>query len=86
MHYTEILQSLAILKKFQVFSKNPSIFFKKTQVLEVLRYLTISVAFYGNFAIIWRQKTFRVGQKRLTSGTLTMDNIIWKVNARERSI
>ena len=41
-HSTEILPPLANLKKNQVFSEKPIYFFKKTQVLNFLRSLTIS--------------------------------------------
>ena len=43
-------------KKFKIFSKNPSVFFLKPQILNVLRNLTISIAFYGKFATIWWKK------------------------------
>ena len=42
---TEKLPHLAILKYFKYF-------FKKTQILNVLRILTIPVAFYGEFDTI----------------------------------
>ena len=47
---------LRILKKIAIFLKNPSI--QKTQILYILRSLTISVAFYGQFVIIWWFITF----------------------------
>ena len=44
-------------EKNQVFfSKNLSIFWEKTQILNVSRNLTILVAFYGKLAIIWSKK------------------------------
>ena len=49
---------LRILKKnCNFFLKNPS-FIQKTQILYILRSLTISVAFYGQFVIIWWFITF----------------------------
>ena len=57
---TANLSPLAFLKKNQVLSENPSIFSKKTQILNVLRNISVSVAFYGTFATIWLKNfTFR---------------------------
>ena len=52
-HSTANLPLFAILKKFQVFEKKPSIFSKKNQIWNVLRNRTILVAFYGKCATIW---------------------------------
>ena len=56
-HSTANLPPLSILKK-KIFQKNPSIFPKKSQFLNVSRILTISVAFYGKFATIWSKNNF----------------------------
>ena len=45
--------TLSVLKKIQDFFGKTHLFFRKTQILNVLRNLTISVALYGNFAIQW---------------------------------
>ena len=55
-HSTANLLLLAILKNSRFFSKIPSIFFEKTQILNVFRNLSIAVAFYGKFAKTrWKQ-------------------------------
>ena len=61
-HSSRILRQICyfyrFLKNSRFFSKN--LFFKKTQILNILRNLTILVTFYSNFATIWRKKmTFR---------------------------
>ena len=59
-HSTAILPPLSILKKIQFFSKHPSHFFsKEPQILKVLRYLTVSVAFYGKIATVWWENISR---------------------------
>ena len=60
-HSTAILPPLSILKKKSIFFRRKPIYFsKKTQILNVLRTFTISIAFYGKFATIWWKKlTFR---------------------------
>ena len=50
MHSEAILLPLEILKKFKTFFRKTINFFKKTQILNVLRIFTISVAFYEKFA------------------------------------
>ena len=48
---------LLILEKTQFFFQKTHLFFqKKTQIFNVLRNLTIPVAFYGKFALIWGKK------------------------------
>ena len=56
---TAILPSIAISKKkFKYFFKKFQLFlFKNTQILKVLRNLTISVAFYRESATILQKKT-----------------------------
>ena len=57
-HSTENFRSVAIIKKLNFFRKTHLFFLKKTQILNVLRNLTILVPFYGlfKFATIWWKK------------------------------
>ena len=45
-------------KNSSFFSKKPICFSKNLQILNVLRILTILVAFYGKFATIWSKNDF----------------------------
>ena len=47
---TANLLPLAVFKQLKIFFEKPIFFSKGSQVLSVLRYLTISVAFYSKFA------------------------------------
>ena len=56
-HSKANLQPVAILKKFKIFfPKNPFVFSQKPKILNVLKNLTIPVAFYGKFAKIQCKK------------------------------
>ena len=73
-------------KKSSFFSKNPSIFSKNTQILNILRNLNISVAFYGKFATIWykkihvqkREKTCRCGVNPIGKHRAKKKRSIWE--------
>ena len=69
-------------EKFLVFWKNPSILSKKTQISNVLRNLTISVAFYSQFATIWSKNdfTFSSVNKLADVAWTQLANIGWKKN------
>ena len=59
-HSTANLPTYAILKKLVLFSKKKHLFFfKKTRISNVFRNLTISIAFYGEFAKVWWKKNSR---------------------------
>ena len=65
-HSRKNLPPVAILKNSKIFFKKKPIYFsKKPQFLNVLRILSISVAFYGKFATMWWKNnfTFRSEQK-----------------------
>ena len=57
-HSTANFPSLPVLEKIKFFSKKGNGFFPRTQISYVLRNLTISVAFYGQFYSIWWLKNF----------------------------
>ena len=50
LHSTANLLPLAVFKKLKIFLEKPIFFSKGSQVSNVLRYLTNSVAFYSKFA------------------------------------
>ena len=60
-HFTANLPPSAILKKFILFSKNSSFFSaREINILNILRKITVSVAFYVKVATIWsKNSTFR---------------------------
>ena len=59
-HSRATLKPLSILKKkSSFFLKKPIYFSKKSQILNVLRILTIPVAFYSKFPTIWSKKNSR---------------------------
>ena len=61
MHSTAKLSPLQILKKFNFFSGKTIYLSKKTQILDVLRDLTISVHLCGKFTVSWLKNfTFRI--------------------------
>ena len=55
MHFTAKLPPLAILEKIEVLFRKKSnfVFSETSQILNVLRNPTVSIAFYGKFATIW---------------------------------
>ena len=63
--------------KIQVFFIKKTIyFFKKNLILCILKNLTISVALYGNFFVIWWLKIFK-----FRNSAFCLDN--WQVNVRK---
>ena len=51
------------MNKFSFFSRSPSIYLERTQILNALRNLTISVAFYGKLATLSNLKKFNFFQE-----------------------
>ena len=67
---------LIFCRKIQIFfSKTLSIFSEKPQILNVLRNLTISVAFYDKFATIWWKKNWHSDTSTTDVGSFSASSI-----------
>ena len=57
MRVRQQFDTFSDFEKIHVFFETTKYFFKKTLVLNVLRNLTASVAFYSKIASIWQEKS-----------------------------
>ena len=65
-HSRKKLLGVPILKNFMVFLIKKRIYFsKKPQLSNILRNLTIRVAFYGKFATIWWKNNFTCRREKI---------------------